>query len=748
VSQYLKPSQPAGTYSQPLGSVRRKRAIFLGIGIPALILILAFAVFLLPSMFVARSNTSIGAEGGSIKLGDMSLTFDAGIVDEPLSVKLAGYKPGGEAKPDGLLSSLTTVELDGECDKPVAIRIKVPDGKDESKIVIGVGTALENGDLKTSIVHYRYVETRVTDGYAEAEVIPSFYAFEAELPAGKAIPGTALAASKSFKVVFGAFETEAELSSGGHFKLHYSIMIPTLEVWSTLNDLEYCYDYFVSEGYDFPLRTEWPIDVYVCKMGKDLGAYVESGKKNAFLGKSPNHGWIEINKNVYASGYKSATVKPVLGHEFFHFVQSNFLSADGAARNEWFDDATATYYERMLQGSTPTVFSQYKFQIFDGVIPKEDTSQAGYARYPVVGYLVENVGKGVVKTVYQDLAKGTAVSAAITTAAGKPETWSENCYEYVINDEIADFSALAAHRDLIDRTGDFNTVGSVTDFNEPTEEDIDKAAEEGTPVLLDKGEIEVPALGVRFLAVDVDKGLAGLLTDSMSLQFTVSGGGLRLFTCYAKAADVSAATDGKLTVTTFKKDLDGGRKYLLMVTNPSTAAATVELTAELTMCPTLEELVGTCADGSFLISDVYVSDAIKSEARDTDLSHDDYGDSNGCEARIQEAYSYKGQRFPLELGIEQTGPGTGRLLIIEGNGDSTALPFTYKDGILSVSFEYPISEFMKGATGVISGQLKAAYGKKSDVTVSGSLTCVMKGREKDAYMTYEVNGSHALPPKP
>ena len=138
----------------------------------------------------------------------------------------------------------------------------------------------------------------------------------------------------------------------------------------------------------------------------------------------------------------------------------------------------------------------------------------------------------------------------------------------------------------------------------PPADEIEQAQSNGEPIVLSEGTVNIPALGAKVLAVTVDEGLSMNLAAGMTLQFkTQNGVDIRLFKIKGKDFTVVKGSDYAVDVDTFKEDMDGKVNYLLLLTNLSEiSAATVNVSAEIQECPTLDELVGSFDDGKLTVT--------------------------------------------------------------------------------------------------------------------------------------------------
>jgi hypothetical protein len=174
--------------------------------------------------------------------------------------------------------------------------------------------------------------------------------------------------------------------------------------------------------------------------------------------------------------------------------------------------------------------------------------------------------------------------------------------------------------------------------------------------------------------------------------------------------------------------------------------------------PTLDELVGTYDDGSIKLTEVFISERLREEAKAKAAAEaaEDEGKTgldqidavgNGCDLKIIEQLDkMKGQSYPRKFVIKKTAENKGTLTIIDEDGGETPLPFTYKDGVLNVEYNIAASAETANQAFTVTGPLNAAYGKENSVVVEGTVTAFAGSRE-DFYMDEHITGSKPLPPK-
>jgi len=753
---------------------RKKLAVGLGVGLTVVLIIAVLAVCLGPRLFVKGVSAVILPGGGVVELEDLKLEFGSGDVEEPVNVRLTRLKPGGDSRPDGLLSTfLYALDIDKPIDKPVTVRIKFPASRPEKNVMIGLGAEVKGADGEDVRVVYRYVGANIVDGWAEAEVVPSDYANEALIQLNRPLlsMGVAYAQPSNLRMYVMSFDGSAFFEDGGHFMFIFPASSKPIkeDARRVLTDFEDAYRAYLAGGYIYSKRTKWPFDVYLRSISEGIfAAYEETGWRNMVLGRQPDNGFINISKAALSEGDHNI-LRSSIFHEWFHAVQSNYTTK--GSRSEWFDEATATYHEGLVLGKIPEHAEGTRAMIFDGIYSPEDTRRAGYARALVIDFLADKFGSDdFILKAYKNFDMGIAPRDAILSATGDPAKWAGDFYESVVFGKSAVFRAyipITLHNSI--SRGWDKTEGAPLYLKNSSQEEIDRASKTGETIELGEAAVDVPALGARALAVRVKPELAGVLNDGMTLRFTSPESGLdmRLFSIAVNnpanvtriTATVTRAAGSTVDVRSFKQALVNKTQYLLLVTNPSGSAKTVPVLADLVMFPTLDELVGKF-DGIFQVTDVHIIDKLKADAAKQSAgakpSAKTSGSDQGCDLDNLDLSKLNDETLKQELGkpektpfeIVKTGQDKGSIVLKGTDGKPEEIPFTYKNGELIVDYNHPAfgkSREFFGKIMSIKGVARAAYGANDTVEIDWTLRCFETGAEGDFYIDARLTGRHPLP---
>jgi len=744
---------------------------------------LVVLILFLPSCDQKESTVRIDQKGGTVQAEGTSIMFPENAVSAPVNVSLRSIDLKKEtsepAETEGLLSSLSLLTLDQTCSQPVIVRIKLPNGAESKHLKLALGIRDQvNGKQR---INYQYLDTTIKDGVAEARFIPSAHAAATVSTGTRSIfrnpfISAVSAAGTNFTVYVGLFESTAWFKTGGHFIIHYPGNIPGTELEKFAGDLEAQYDRMLAQGYTYEKRTVWPVDVYL-KSLKYEGLYVESGLRNLATGKSPDHGWLEFNLDYFKEkNYQQTAVRPVIAHEWFHFVQANYVTLGNASL--WIDEATATYMEWTVSQNMPAPVMMNWSDICKGVIPAENTQDAGYARFIFMDYLAKTYGDAFIREMYQDIARGTKAEIALQNATAAVSEWAAPAFSHALSGKFSAISPYGIYQGILGNQPPASKIGQPFELVLPDEKALAKLAEKGEPIPLGSTTVTLNPFGARLLAITLDSRTIAALNDNMQLTIRdasvkkdsnatggssggTSGGGtsdnavngtagsvLTMFNCTNAKSTAGASAPGQVTAASLKKSVILGEKLLLLVTDRSGLGGSVQLNAELTMSPKLEEVAGEYKDGSLLIEKVFISDEMRQRIIDKNFASLESGDffNEACDAEmIVQLEKLPGTKTPVIIHIEQTGPDSGNWW--NENVDQKTDPAK----IQRIPFKYAVGNLLFYATidnTQIDGIIRAAYGELQTITLSGRLRFSIVGSNDDLYMEFAISGSKALPKAP
>lgn len=676
---------------------------------------LAVLLLALALLTGCSGGKAASVKDGKIELEGALLDFGSNTVPNSSKASLSILKPEGDG-PDGLSSALYELNLDLTCEEPVTIRIPLTGaGKPEQEDLtpmLGLGTeiTLRDGTTKTL---YAYIPGELTDTAVTATFIPAEYLEQLSVrgSSGGATPSRE-------KMRLGIFWCSTTFTDGGHFIVYFpaksgSFFLNYNDRAALLTDLEAVYNDYLAKNYVYSKRSDWPMEVNIQSLDA-LGYYS--------YGWSGANGKIYLDRKLFEKGYAPGSVTPLLAHEFFHFVQLNYV--DPGDDNLWFDEATATYFEGEKSGSIPSIVAEYNEKIFSGVIPEENDAANGYARMPLIQYLAKQKGQGFILSAYQAASGGTDWDSAITGAAGPVADWAANFYEALVKGEVGSYAPYTLHSNLA--AGERPEVGTALELKMPTPDEMATIVENDEIPLLGETAVSIAPYGAQLVALTMDSTNLFRVQKGTDPVVTVSGGDLRVFAVRGGKHTVLTGAGGSVKLSDFKELSEDKHVFLALITGlHSSGKQDYTLKVELQPYPTLDELVGEYPDGMMTFADVYVSPELKADPSSVDITESDSEDDLGCEIDfdiIANLEKLKGKSEGRVLQIFKTGEDTGTLVLIDADGEpSDPLKFTYLNGVMI--FEQAIEGL------ALTGDIAASYGKNQDVVIDGFLT--IKTRNSD-----------------
>jgi len=648
------------------------------------------------------------------------------------SARLDVYEFDEEEVPDGLYSEVYEIEFDSDYDEPVTIKIPISkevESEEETYMsLLGIGTEVyfEDGSMETV---YQYAEAKIENGYAIASFIPQDY-LNGTYVHGNSKSGSSSGEPSKEKLRLGIFWCSTTFEDGGHFIVYFpaqahKLFIPYNEREELLNDLEEIYDQYLQKGYTYSERSDWPITVNIKNISEE--GYYSYGFDGA-------GGSITINKKFFTDSYQSSSVKPLLAHEFFHFVQLNYETT--STDNLWFDEATATYFESKELGNTPSIVSEYKEKIFTGVIPEDNTAANGYARMPLISYLSNKLQEDFIRNAYETVKEGAEWDSALLSSMGPAQNWAGDFYKELVSGNVGDYSPYTLFKNI--SSGEMAEIGTTLALKLPNEEESLEAQENGEVPILGKTSLSIDAYGAKLIAITIDEDNIKLLSEDSNPTISVSGNAaVSVFVIKGKNFETLNSIAGEVEVPDFLKAVNDKKVILVLITAlHESGKQDYEVTVQMPRFPTLDELVGSYIDGTMFFKEVTVSDELKAQtAAENDENEDEFCDLDAL-ALIE---AMEGQTKPTTILITKTGENTGNLALLEEGeeGDASTemetIPFTYINGQIICDYE------LEGTA--LNGILKASYGKEKNVLINGSI--IMKMGE-DLSIEFELHGSKPL----
>lgn len=335
-----------------------------------------------------------------------------------------------------------------------------------------------------------------------------------------------------------------------------------------LQALESIYSKFLALGYTYHLREKWPMEVTLSAIGgpaeDELAVY--------------SYGWnvvdgnIQLNKSLFHKGQCDMNVLiPLLTHEFFHFVQGNYISNDYHIL--WFDEATASYYEYEVLGKAPSSLYVEAMLLLEGVFPAKDTAQDGYARVSVIKYLKQRYGDSFILDMYKRIGNGNFEDAYTMVSGGEtPRKWVTDFYIQHLSGKLIGNASPISFPELytnIRRGGSgYDKLGSPVNLVVPDADDIKKLKEDEKPVVLGKVSLNIPAYGARLAPIFIDDKELDKLNDNVALTVKSNNSDTEVTVIALQgSSNIKDIQTGGIILDNFKKNVrDNKYMYLVMVT--------------------------------------------------------------------------------------------------------------------------------------------------------------------------------------
>jgi len=349
---------------------------------------------------------------------------------------------------------------------------------------------------------------------------------------------------------------------------------------------------------------------------------------------------------------------------------------------------------------------------------------------PLIAYMAGRNQETFIKSAYEMVKEGADWESALLSSMGPSENWAGEFYKELVSGNVGDYVPYTIYSNL--SKNQMAELGSFVALKVPSEDEIKKASEDGEVPELGKATLNIDGYGAKLLAVTIDDTNLKQLPEDMNPSVQVSGNAsVTIFRIKGKSFETfdGGNTEG-IELADFVKSMQDKEVFLILVTGlHENGKQDYEVTISMPTYPTLDELVGTYSDGSVYYKEIHVADELKEKMNEAAAETEEGGDEQYCDlnvlAMIEEM---EGQTKPATLVIAKTGEDTGTLLLqYEGTDtdSSDAIPFTYTNGTLIID-DIKTEESMNA---VLSGNLKAAYGKNKDVCVNGSLYASFESAE-------------------
>lgn len=673
-------------------------------------------------------ETTMVESGDDYELeGIATLHFADDALEEEAEISFIEYESEGDV--EGALSPpMYNLSLDSQPVGDVVLDLALPEGYEKEEVIFGVQVDAYDVSEDKEVQEMIYiVADEVKDGYASITLLPDYFSEQDDDDKALVIDKNSVyaAGGKKYVASVGIFDSQFYYE-GGHFSVINQLWFSSLGQSSAtafLDDLEKVHDDFLAKDYSYKLRDNWPFYVYIKILDVNGGYYIS--KTARIFGKDPDRGWMSINSSYFREGYKSGgALMPLLYHEWFHFIQSNYGDHD----TEWFDEASATYFESVASGGVPNIISEYWELAFESMIPYNNTAKDGYARQPFVKFLVNRYGEDIIRQIYLSLEKGDNLSLAITTNTLASRAELVNPY-YVdlasgligTNQAYTLCTNIESQDDRYKQLGAPISLAYPDDTMSYTTEELMNPIEVGTKDIIVNGEAP-PYL----MPLDVPQDLIDMMNENTTLTVE-SSGGIITNLVKIKSKNVESYTGG-FNIENYggiDKDLKDDWKYMLVLVNNTQEAIQSTVSVKLKLAPTMDELVGNWMNSAIEIKEFYMSpefEALMEQVLEGMMDEM----TQGCETEegepvsFEDAEALEGQIFSAIIGIAKISDTEGTIAYeqVTESDDSMfqmdPLSFSYDNGLME---SYSIDEEVE-----LNLTMNAYYVDKETVGISGDIS--------------------------
>jgi hypothetical protein len=518
---------------------------------------------------------------GSKNNGGVLWASDQWVIDfsnTGLTSTKASFSKGSDSRdqlPEHMFSDLLELKFESACDQPITIKYPVP--KDDlpegiNNYLLGIGVdVIYAGDKQRDTI-YTYIQMEEVDGMLTASFTPSD--FDEIRLMGSSSHASSTPSGYTYKM--GITGGEIYYEQNGHFRITFpgiTGMFSQLYVGETtgeklLQALEAAYAKFLTLGYTYSFRENWPMEVTVDAIGgpgeDELAVYS--------YGWNIAEGKIMLNKSLFEKGQcDMTTLTPLLVHEFFHFVQGNYISNEYNVL--WFDEATASYYEYEALGHAPSSLYNEAMLLLEGVFPASDTASDGYARVSLIKYLRQRYGDNFILDMYKLLGNGGFEDAYNLVSGGEdPRLWATDFYVQHLSGSLIGSASPISFGEIYNhvrkgRTG-FDRVGQPVQLTIPDRDEIEKLKKDGDEVVLGEVSLRAPSYGVRFAPIIMDDGEIDKLNDNDAVAIKCSDPNAQVTVITLQGSSgIKTIQTGDVILDSFKKSVADNRSlYLIMVT--------------------------------------------------------------------------------------------------------------------------------------------------------------------------------------
>lgn len=584
--------------------LQESRKMLMAAAAAVVLLVIGITGFWKPGYLLDLFRPTAKLENGMLALNDITLDFKQTNLKNGAAT-MTTVKDKEEEIHNGLIGDLYVMKIDKSCQGKVTVSIPVPKeykpgNNDGQHIKLGIGREYPMVNGKTTR-RYSYLDAEIKDGKAVAVIDPAAVA-------QSTIRNKATENSAENKPDLGEFTEyvgyylkyellpqygESYQYSKGHFRLWYNYNILSKsrnaymgagDAQRLLGDLEEAYNYYKTHGYADYVDAFTPIDVYIENI-KDEGGWIEL-KGEILLSEKSLFG---DKRNMSYEGALRTNVKQTIYHEFFHAVQQGIINmaASKIMGTLWFDEATATHFERVVVPGTPKNGDSNFALLWSGLIPEKNAQEEGYARVFLIDYISSKLGNDAwIRECYEKWGLNYwRLKHYMRSIAGTEAGFAADFYMEVVK-SLGPSRATAYYSHCLDPNSKGAYSAIKLQLDDKTKEKIANGEEDAFPVVFTAPSFELGGYGGHVVALvssyvfDMKKiDLTENFPDKCQLKLETEGD-CRIQVIKFKGKD-EVITSNDTIIKDFKGQIDKGYKYIVLVTSTQDKKQNIVLKATL-----------------------------------------------------------------------------------------------------------------------------------------------------------------------
>ena len=594
---------PQQDWAQPKPQKSSRNKMLMAAAAAVILLVIGITGFWKPGFLLDLFRPTAKLENGMLALKNITLDFKQTNLSNGAAT-MTTVKDKEKEVENGLIGDLYVMKYDKSCQGKVTVAVPVPkDFKPENDdgvyIKFGIGREYPLADGKTARF-YEYYDATIKDGKAVAVIDPATAGLGRHKSKASAKPAEKAPNLGEFTEYVGIFYKQVGVLpkvwigegynygegyqySKGHFRLWYSynILRKSRNVYmggddaqKLLGDLEEAYNYYKTHGFADYVDAFTPIDVYIEDTDDEGGWFpmscnMQLREISVFGAKRNERYGGDLTRREY--------VRTTIYHEFFHAVQQGIHETA-----EWFDEATATHFERVVYPDRVPENGQSFFRfMWRGLIPENDTREDGYGRELLIQYISSKMGGDEwIKDCYKYwTADCYSLKSVMKGIAGSEANFAADFYREVIT-KIGHLPC-SKYYNASKKDPDIFNEGYLSEIklklDEKTKEKIKNGAEDAFPAVFFSPSFALGAYGGHVVVLEMEE---DSLPDKCQLKLEAEGG-CRLQVIKFKNKTNNGVSSNETVINNLKEELKKDYLYLVLVTSTQDNKQNIVLKATL-----------------------------------------------------------------------------------------------------------------------------------------------------------------------